>query len=196
MSGADMNAETSTVTISRLRAAMDTATRDRHLDPAIVDAALSTPPPRRRTPWLIAACVAFVAALAVGLSVARLGRDSAPSAAGCSVEQGSLPVWARAGFDPPDTHIPHVASADGSLVAVLFVPLEVHPPKGQFNKVLWVAKDPGGPLVVHASLGERQVTRTLESTGPSYLNLPAAGCWHLDLSWPGNRTTLDLAYRP
>src|SRR5262249_2762831 len=30
--------------------------------------------------------------------------------------------------------------------------------------------------------------------GPSYVNLPSAGCWRLELSWSGLTDTLDLAY--
>jgi hypothetical protein len=64
------------------------------------------------------------------------------------------------------------------------------------NKVLWVARttpEPPAQLTIHASQGDRTVTRKVD-VGPSYVDLPA-GCWHLDLSWTGGgHDTLDLAY--
>ena len=30
--------------------------------------------------------------------------------------------------------------------------------------------------------------------GPSFLNLPAEGCWRLSLSWSGRRDVLDVRY--
>jgi hypothetical protein len=30
--------------------------------------------------------------------------------------------------------------------------------------------------------------------GPSYVNLPAAGCWSLSLSWSGHHDRLELRY--
>jgi hypothetical protein len=42
----------------------------------------------------------------------------------------------------------------------------------------------------------RTATRTLQGgPGPSYVDLPGAGCWRLQLRWGGRRDVLDLAYR-
>jgi hypothetical protein len=32
--------------------------------------------------------------------------------------------------------------------------------------------------------------------GPSIVDLPAAGCWRLALTWSGHTDTMDLVYRP
>jgi hypothetical protein len=33
-----------------------------------------------------------------------------------------------------------------------------------------------------------------DGTGPSIIDVPAAGCWRLTFSWSGRRDTLDLNY--
>ena len=32
--------------------------------------------------------------------------------------------------------------------------------------------------------------------GPSIVDLPAPGCWHLDLRWPGGADSVSLRYEP
>jgi hypothetical protein len=56
---------------------------------------------------------------------------------------------------------------------------------------------PASPLRIQATLNgtgrtaEREVP---EGPGPSYVNLPAAGCWTLNLSWSGHRDGVELRY--
>jgi hypothetical protein len=85
------------------------------------------------------------------------------------------------------------------VVAVPFGwPLRDKQPKDRANKVLWVADvSTGGPLVIQArresdtEVVRREVTG---GPGPSIIDLPAKGCWQLDLSWPGGADRIYLRY--
>ncbi|MFG2054352.1 hypothetical protein ACGFI9_09985 [Micromonospora sp. NPDC048930] len=132
---------------------------------------------------------------------------TASAATGCNsrIETGSLPDWADAGFSG-DARIPHVFGAKGEIVAVLFAhPLTHNRTDGANNKILWVPRpataspDPTAPatLVITATLDGTDTRATREVTGgpgPSIIDLPQAGCWHLVLSWSGRTDTMDLRY--
>ena len=120
---------------------------------------------------------------------------------GCSgaVDRGSLPVWARAGFRG-SYRIPHVLGKNGSIAAILFGdPLSSPPSPERANKILWVSRhvDPNvRSLYVRARRqdGAGTAYRRL-AVGPSYLDLPSAGCWRLFLRWGSQVDLLDLRYR-
>ncbi|MET8044930.1 hypothetical protein ABZU25_29215 [Micromonospora sp. NPDC005215] len=134
---------------------------------------------------------------------------TASAATGCDsrVETTSLPDWADAGFSG-DARVPHVFGAQGGIVAVLFAhPLRQVREDGSNNKILWVARaattspDPTAPatLVITATLDgtDTRVTREVAGgPGPSIIDMPQAGCWHLDLRWSGHTDTVDLVYAP
>ncbi|NES31253.1 hypothetical protein GCE86_05875 [Micromonospora terminaliae] len=133
---------------------------------------------------------------------------SAPTACAARVEEGRLPDWADAGFSG-DARAPHVFGAKGEIVAVLFgQPLTVGRGEGPANKILWVARpaatpspDPAAPatLVITATLAgttTRATRKVAGGPGPSIVDLPQAGCWHLDLRWSGRTDTMDLVYLP
>ncbi len=134
--------------------------------------------------------------------------SAAPSAKeGCSAALAisPLPTWARSGFHPPDQAMPHVLGAQGKIVAILWArhdALHVPPLANQANKVLWVSRldvQPGAPLTIRATLNgtDRTATRELPNgPGPSYVNLPVAGCWTLTVSWSGHRDQVELRYVP
>ena len=134
------------------------------------------------------------------------GGGAAPvSAAGCLARRidGPLPVWARSGFQPPDLPIGHVTGLRGDIVAILWggpeSSLYAPPLPSQRNKILWIprhADEAGAPLTIRATLNgtHRAVTRQLPDVGPSHVNLPAPGCWTLDLSWSGHRDQVELWY--
>jgi hypothetical protein len=127
-----------------------------------------------------------------------------PAKEGCSaaLTNGPLPVWARSGFHPPDQDMPHVMGAQGKIVAILWGHDVLHAPPlpNRANKILWVSRlevQPG-PLAIRATLNgtDRTASRILpDGPGPSYVNLPGAGCWTLDLSWSGHRDQVELRYR-
>ncbi|TNH31661.1 hypothetical protein FHG89_01010 [Micromonospora orduensis] len=120
--------------------------------------------------------------------------------AGCHsrVETGALPDWADTGFHG-DARVPHVFGAKGDIVAVLFAhPLAHARPDGSNNKILWVSRttEPS-TLVITATLDGTDTRVTHEvagGPGPSIIDVPRAGCWHLDLSWAGHTDTMDLIY--
>ncbi len=133
--------------------------------------------------------------------------STAPAATGCNsrIETGPLPEWADTGFHG-DTRVPHVFGAKGDIVAVLFgQPLTHGRTEGPTNKVLWVSRpvtgspDPAASanLVITATLDGTDTRVTREVTGgpgPSVVDMPQAGCWHLVLRWSGRTDTMDLAY--
>jgi hypothetical protein len=92
----------------------------------------------------------------------------------------------------------------GEIVALLFAfPLESPPPASHNNKILWVSRQPvqGTALVIRAQrmvgttqLGAAVQRQVAGGPGPSIINLPAAGCWSLDLHWSGHSDHLDLSY--
>lgn len=128
-----------------------------------------------------------------------------PTTVGCATDHPAapLPEWAQGGFFPPARPMPHVLGDRSEIVAILWAehhPLQVPPPVDRNNKILWVTRDgSGGPLEIRATLrasGE-SVTRSLaEGPGPSVVDLPAPGCWSLDLSWDRHHDHLNLAYAP
>ncbi|MCW3840575.1 hypothetical protein ONA70_10750 [Micromonospora yasonensis] len=133
---------------------------------------------------------------------------TARAATGCAsqIETGSLPDWADAGFSEAAPRIPHVFGANGDIVAVLFAhPLGYKRTDGSNNKILWVSRpataspDPtaSADLTITATLDgtDTQVTQTVTGgPGPSIVDMPAAGCWHLALTWSGRTDTMDLRY--
>jgi hypothetical protein len=129
-----------------------------------------------------------------------------PAATGiCSatITRRALPAWARSGFQPPTVAMPYVMGARGSIVAILWAdrdPLHAPPLANRANKVLWVSRlgvRPGAPLRIRATLngtGRAATVDLAQGPGPSYVDLPAAGCWSLDLSWSGHHDQLALRY--
>ena len=166
---------------------------------------------------LLAACTGHSqqpAARASGtVASAPAGASSAPASAGqpslsaasngCAGQPpiSSLPTWARAGFTPPDLAMPHVMGASGNIVAILWSPknaLHAPPLPNRGNKILWASRVDGpGPLVIRATLAGSARTAAVslpDGPGPSYVNLPAPGCWTLHLSWGGHTDQLMLRY--
>jgi hypothetical protein len=99
--------------------------------------------------------------------------------------------------------VPHVTGASGNIVAILWSPknaLHAPPLPNINNKILWVSRVPMdglAPLVIQAMLAGSTRTATVslpDGPGPSYVNLPAPGCWTLHLSWAGHTDKLMLRY--
>jgi len=114
----------------------------------------------------------------------------------------ALPVWAREGFRPPYTGWPFVISKRGDTVAVLFGYPMTAPrdeQKDGNNKILWVSKS-GLSMTVDAQLaGTSQIVRLgAVPVGPSIVDMPKAGCWHMTLHLSGYEgrwtDTLDVVY--
>jgi hypothetical protein len=131
------------------------------------------------------------------------------TAAGCLARfiDGPLPVWARGGFHPPRMSIGHVMGVRAEIVAILWggpkTSLYAPPHKGQENnKILWVARLPLpamslSPMTIRATLNGTHIVARRElpnGPGPSSVDLPAPGCWTLNLSWAGHHDQVDLWY--
>src|ERR1700722_794435 len=132
------------------------------------------------------------------------GQSSLSAASnGCAGQPpvSSLPTWARAGVTPPDMAMPHEMGASGNIGAILWSPknpLHAPPLPNRGNKILWASRVDGpGPLVIRATLAGSARTAAVslpDGPGPSYVNLPAPGCWTLHLSWGGHTDRLMLRY--
>jgi hypothetical protein len=131
-----------------------------------------------------------------------LAQISPASANGCAGQPpvSPLPVWARSGFTPPDIAMPHVIGAAGNIVAILWATsdaLHAPAPPNRANKILWVSRVSSGPMTIRATLAGSARTATVDlpdGPGPSYVDMPAPGCWTLHLSWSGHTDQLSLRY--
>ncbi|MFF7246266.1 hypothetical protein ACFZBU_20415 [Embleya sp. NPDC008237] len=129
---------------------------------------------------------------------------SGAGACASAVARGELPEWARAGL-APGASAPHVFGARGEIVAILLgYPYSAPARPGRPSRILWAARPgpadgdrPGRALRIEATLVGRGdvVTREVaDGPGPSNIDLPAPGCWHLDLSWSGRTDAVDIPY--
>jgi hypothetical protein len=87
------------------------------------------------------------------------------------------------------------------MLAILFgTPLTAPPAADHNNKILWVAKvGAEGAFSIDARLegSDRRFRREIgPAPGPSIVDLPAAGCWHLELRWGSYTDTISLRYAP
>jgi hypothetical protein len=101
--------------------------------------------------------------------------------------------------------MPYVLGQDGKIAAIQFANPLVSPPSPRYNnKILWVSRRPQNPgsdlqitaqkLVGNTPVGRLVHRNVTGGPGPSIINLPAAGCWQLELHWSGRSDTLDLRY--
>lgn len=142
----------------------------------------------------------FAFALVLGCSV-LVGCTGQP-AGGCPdrLSSAPLPTWARTGFRPPELPMPHVLGDQGDIAAVVFGDPLLSPPGKEYNnKILWVSRVPQDrdPLKIEARLdgsGEPVLREVPGGPGPSIIDLPKSGCWHLTLRWSGHVDTLALRY--
>jgi hypothetical protein len=128
-----------------------------------------------------------------------------PCRAAARSEARVLPVWARGGFSAPKPRMPYRLGREGRIAAILWAdPLRSPAPMDHNNKILWVSHAPmipGSDLRISAQLmsgstpmGNPVARRVMGGPGPSIINLPAAGCWSLNLSWSGHHDHLTLRY--
>ncbi|MGH3503580.1 MAG: hypothetical protein ACRDQA_22180 [Nocardioidaceae bacterium] len=113
---------------------------------------------------------------------------------GTQVQRGDPPGWAageKNGFHGPNT-VPYVVSTHERVVAYLWgYPMTTHPTSHR-DKILWFVKHRTGLLHIRAhrvGAARPVFSETIGDGGshgmPSYVKAPAAGCWHLDLTWNG-----------
>jgi hypothetical protein len=94
----------------------------------------------------------------------------------------------------------------GDIIAILSsgpkTSLYAPPHTNHNNKILWVSRLPLpvmslSPLTIRATLNGTHLGASRElpnGPGPSFVNLPAPGCWTLNLSWAGHHDQVDLWY--
>jgi hypothetical protein len=188
--------------VATLRRAMNAQTLNHRLDPGVAGTAWSdahaTQRHRVRTGLAVAASLVAVAGVTAALALSRDDTATPPGASSActgNVSTAVLPTWAQTGFSSDGLHTPHVFGAHDAIVGILFGQLRAHQPAGINNKILWVAQDGGGPLRITAQLerSHTTATRTVD-LGPSIVDLPAAGCWRMTLTWSGHRDTIALLY--
>ncbi len=136
-------------------------------------------------------------ALVVGVLIVRAASGSPESCP--EPDRGVLPSWARTGFTDPQPRMPHVLGEDGKIVAILFgEPLSSPPDPVRGNKILWVSFEevvPMSDLRIRAEHDGEVVNRIVRGgPGPSIIEMPKAGCWHMTLRWSGRSDTLSLRY--
>jgi hypothetical protein len=141
------------------------------------NSATTSPPPARSD------------ASASGTGVAPAGSACAP------LQTGAPPVWARGGFSG-NSYPPFATSSSGDLVGLVFGdPLSAPPAPTHNNKILWVERNGARTMEVTARLeGSDEVSHQQLDVGPSIVDMPAAGCWHLDLRIGDRRDSLDLRW--
>ncbi|WP_218004489.1 hypothetical protein [Microtetraspora niveoalba] len=141
--------------------------------------------------------------LAAGCSASGPAEHAPASAGACvsTVTRDALPTWARAGFSHDGSGVPHVFSEHGDIIAVLFnYPPVASADPDVTNKILWVSRlpqQPMRPLTIEAVLHGTTTSVVREiagGAGPSSVNLPEAGCWHLTLSWSGHNDAITLSF--
>jgi hypothetical protein len=154
----------------------------------------------------IARVLSLVAAVALATALAPPPAQASSGACHSSMRHGVLPSWARTGFSDPRPRMPHVLGRSGEIAAIVFgYPLLSPPATTRANKILWVSRRPIEPpdeLRIRAQrmrgdkpVGRHVVRVIVGGPGPSYLNLPAPGCWRLSLRWSGRSDELDLDFR-
>jgi hypothetical protein len=196
-----------TETEQRLRETFETLADEAPHDADLLGTVRSQAGRRWPSPFVLAAAAAVVVvALAAGvLSVlhdqsdtdAVSGVDDAASyECPAALTPTLLPAWARTGFSDPKPRMPSVLADDGQIIAIVFGdPLSSPPAEDHANKILWVVREDAGPLTIRATRAPGEEPTVVEvETGPSYVDLPGTGCWHLDLSWPGHQDSLNLRY--
>src|SRR2546423_71529 len=136
------------------------------------------------------------------------GCPTAPSptsvSRGCAydVRRDVIPAWARTGFSGPSpSGYPYVLGTHGDILGVVFgYPLAAPAAADRDNKILWVSRVPvTAPATLTLTARQDGVPRpeTREvagGPGPSIIDLPRPGCWHVTLTWSGHTDTVDLRY--
>jgi hypothetical protein len=131
-------------------------------------------------------------------------------AGGCGatlVYKGGEPDWlTQAGDSNNPTDLPYFITDPPIAAGFIFgYPLHARVSPGQGNKILWVVGIPRNEEDLHITshpLGASEPVLHMtfppnSSPGeiyPSEVDVLSPGCWHFDLSWGKNTTSVDLVY--
>jgi hypothetical protein len=138
-------------------------------------------------------------------SAAR-GSDSpsAPGTCPTPLTTGPLPDWA-ASAGAPD--LPHALGGTGLIVGAVWVTPRSPQEAPASTKILWISRVPraGTPLRITATpFGLTAPLVRVEVPAdsgpgeiyPSIVEVPFAGCWHVELAWGPNTDAVDITYLP
>ena len=133
-----------------------------------------------------------------------------PMAGGCSTTQvykDGEPSWlTSAGDNNNPKGLPYFITTPATAAGFLFAyPLRAGSVSNPNNKILWVVGLPrdGNPLRVQGhplAASSPAIDQTFPADSspgeiyPSIVDVPTAGCWHFDLNWGKNKTSVDLVY--
>lgn len=156
---------------------------------------------RRR--WMIAApaaVVLIVASLLTGMALFQpyntMPAGPAEPSTCAPLQTGTPPEWAQGGFTG-NGYPPFATSSSGEVIAFVFAnPLSAPPEANRNNKILWVQHNghATGAQVTARLEGTDRVTHLRLSDGPSIVDMPAAGCWHLEWSVAGKHDYINLRW--
>jgi hypothetical protein len=131
-------------------------------------------------------------------------------AGGCGATQvykGGEPDWlTQAGDDNNPNDLPYFITDPPIAAGFIFgYPLHARVSPGQGNKILWVVGIPrdGNPLRIDGHPLNATTPKVDESFPdnaspgeiyPSEVDVLSPGCWHFDITWGPNKTSVDLIY--
>jgi len=130
-----------------------------------------------------------------------------PAGCGSIYPAGSArPAWVQSAGSGLDG-LTWVLSSEQNMVGMLFgAPLRAGSrDDGRSNKILWISREPrnGSALKITGTTDKGDSMSALQAADaspgeiyPSIVNVPAPGCWHLNLAWGRNTATVDLYYGP
>ncbi len=166
--------------------------------------------------WLaVAACSSSTAAAhpspSPSPSVNRMPTTAAATVpggcGGTQVYKGGEPDWlTTAGENNNPKGVPYFITSPATAAGFLFAyPLRAGSVSNPNNKILWVVGLPrdGNPLRVQGhplAASSPTIDQTFPADSspgeiyPSIVDVPTAGCWHFDLRWGKNTTSVDLVY--
>lgn len=122
------------------------------------------------------------------------------------IYKGGMPDWIRhqLGSSASNDSVIYVVASPSDAAGILFgYPLRAGHPTNPNNKILWLVNGlPTGPaLEISGNAADSSVANVRQEVpfiasgqGPSIVDLPAAGCWHLQLSWSGHTAAVDVPY--
>jgi hypothetical protein len=118
-----------------------------------------------------------------------------------------VPSWLDdAGAHNNPDGVPYVVGVPPHAAGFIFgYPLRAGHPQDPTNKILWVVDARNGSSLEIRGHPLGAATPSIVMTDdpnsspgeiyPSIVDVPKAGCWHLELFWSGNKASVDLVYK-
>lgn len=122
------------------------------------------------------------------------------------IYKGGMPDWIRhqIGSSAPNDSVIYVVASPSDAAGILFgYPLRAGHPTNPNNKILWLVDGlpTGSSLDISGNAADSSVAPVRQSVpfiasgqAPSIVDLPAPGCWHLQLAWAAHAAAVDVPY--